>query len=200
MLDKWEQSGQGDGGRIAESDGDIPVGWGNLQGRTQETLDNQATFLADAPSWYLYFWEMVDKYPLLGSTLQRLSGSVGVPNASATLSVSRGWRQHDSITGQTIEVDASRSDSLDGSTNKINSVLQYLIEGSKQDRVQERELYINQRVNVVNDTIDNYEVQLALTGNTVFGELIRKKNTELQKLETDLEEVTLFKKQQIRIE
>ncbi len=143
---------------------------------------------------------MVDKYQLLGSTLQRLSGSVEVSNASATLSVSCGWWHHDSITGQTIKVDASRSDSLDGSTNKINSVLQNLIEISEQDRVQERELYIKQRVNVVNDTIDIYEVQLALTGNTVFEELIRKKKTELQILETDLEEVALFKKQRIGIE
>ncbi len=79
-------------------------------------------------------------------------------------------------------------------------MLQNLIESSEHDQVQERELYIKQRVNAVNDTIDNYEVQLALTENTVFEEIIRKKKTELQKLETYLEEVALFKKQRIRIE
>ncbi len=75
-----------------------------------------------------------------------------------------------------------------------------MIESSEQDRVHERELSIKQRVNGANDTIDNYEVQLALTGETLFEELMRKKKTELQKLETNLEEVSLFKKQRIRTE
>ncbi len=62
-----------------------------------------------------------------------------------------------------------------------SSIMSYriLIERTEQDRVQERKLYINQRVNVAFETINSSQVQLALTGNTVLEEHIRKKKTEL---------------------
>jgi hypothetical protein len=200
IIDKWEQSGQGDGGRLMDMDGDCPVGWGTLEGRSQHALDTRANFLGDAPTWYLYFWEAADRYQLLATTLQRLSGSVGAPSGSTPqLCVSRARRQQsDSITGKSIEInDSTPGESWDGSTEKINAVLQSLIESSEQDRLQERELHVKKRVNVVNDTIDNYEVQFAITEKDIYQQLIAKKREELKQLETELEEIVQLKKRKL---
>lgn len=193
MIDQWEQSGQGDGGRIPESDCDRPSGWGKLEGRTQEALDNRANFLGGAPSWYLYFWELADTYQLLVSTLQRLSDTVGAPSANATPTVSRGRRDNDKI-GTDIDVSRSTADSLDESSTNLHNVLQNLIDSGEQDRILERELHVKRRVNEVNDSIDSYQVQLVLTQNTVFEKLIGKKREEMQKLEDELNEIKHLKK------
>jgi hypothetical protein len=200
IIDKWEQSGQGDGGRASAMDDDRPTGWGNLEGRSQQALDNRANFLGDAPTWYLYFWEAADKYQLLATTLQRLSGTVGAPSGSTpTLGVSRVRRQQsDSITGKSIEVhDSTQGESWDASTEKINAVLQSLIDSSEKDRLQERELHIKKRVDVVNDTIDNYQVQFALTEKDIYQQLIVKKHEELEQLENELEEIVQLKKRKV---
>ena len=201
IIDKWEQSGQGDGGRMADLEADRPQGWGTLEGRTQQALDNRANFLGDAPSLYLYFWEAADKYQLLGSTLQRLNVTVGASSGNTpTLGVARVRRQQqqsDSVTGKSIELNSNPGESWDGSAEKINAVLQSLIDSSEKDRLQERELHIKKRVDVVNDSIENYQVQYALTEKAIYQDLIAKKSEELKQLESELKDIEQLRKRKI---
>ena len=198
IIDRWEQSGQGDGGRVPDDDGELPAGWGKLEGRTQEALDNRANFLNGAPSWYLYFWELADKYQLLVSTLQRFKEGVGAPTANSSSSVGRGRRQNDRV-GMDIDTSRSTSDSLGASTSQqqLQSVIQTLIDGQNKDReqerelhnkvqLQERELHLKRRINEVNDTIDGYKIQFAITEKSVFQDLIVKKEAEVAKLQAEL--------------
>jgi hypothetical protein len=210
IIDRWEQSGQGDGGRVPETDGEYSTGWGTLEGRTQEALDNRANFLGGAPSWYLYFWELADTYQLLVSTLQRLNGSIGASDANASTSVARSRPQNDRI-GMDIETSRSVPDSTDVSTTQheqLHGVIQALIESQSKDREQERELhdkgqlqereqYLKRRINEVNDTIDSHKIQLAITGKSVFEELISRKQKEVVDLQAELVEVERAKRSQM---
>ena len=207
MIDQWEQSGQGDGGRAADSSGDDlrPSGWGSLEGRTQEALDSRANFLNGSPSWYLYFWELADEYQLLGSTLQRLKENVGTSTAKPSASVSR-LRQKSDKVGMDISISRSSSDSVDASSS-IHGMIQKLIDSGEEDRQHERELrkrelefhideqrhaeelHLKKRIFDVSDAIDNYQIQFALTEKSVFGQLIARKQEELSKLQAELEGV-----------
>ena len=210
IIDRWEQSGQGDGGRAPDEDGEYPAGWGKLEGRTQEALDNRANFLGGSPSWYLYFWELSDMYQLLVSTLQRFDESIGAANANSSSSVARSRRQNDKV-GMDIDTSRSTSDSLDASTSQqqLQSVIQTLIESQTKDRqqerelhdkvqLQERELHLKRRINEVNDTIDGYKIQLAITEKSVFQDLITKKEAELVELKTELMEVESAKRSRMQ--
>jgi hypothetical protein len=106
MIKKWERSGQGDGGRDNEEDEDLEDGGGSsaaptadpenltslalgkLEGRSQFAMDSRQNFLSDGKygklnPWYLYFWEIADKYDLLASTVTELSSAVGAVDANA---------------------------------------------------------------------------------------------------------------------
>lgn len=50
IIEKWEQSGQGDGGTYDESEEpQLSSSWGKLEGRAQEALDCRENFLGGAP-------------------------------------------------------------------------------------------------------------------------------------------------------
>ena len=121
IIERWEQSGQGNGGRNEDEDGEPASLFGRLEGRSQEALDNRENFLGGNPSWYLYFWETTDMFQLLDSTLNRFSDSVGATSASDVNSVSRARRPN------SIDIDVNSSpnggDSLDGSTDNLDSIL-----------------------------------------------------------------------------
>jgi len=51
--------------------------WGGLSGRPARDLQSRSAFLNGEPSYLLYFWEVIDSYQLLQSSLQRLSNNVG---------------------------------------------------------------------------------------------------------------------------
>lgn len=116
IITRWEQSGQGEGGRDQEeneeegSDNDIQsvvgddiltrahqarqeenirggVG-GLLSGRPARALQSRAAFLNGKPSYLLYFWEVADTHQLLQSTLQRLNSNTGASDASFAPSTS----------------------------------------------------------------------------------------------------------------
>lgn len=98
IIQKWERSGQGDGGRIDEEDddndddeqdpsqdidGSLGSGaegltnvekfqWGRSQGR-QGAFDCRESFLGSNPSYLLYFWDVLDNNDLFNSTMTRLS-------------------------------------------------------------------------------------------------------------------------------
>jgi hypothetical protein len=112
IISRWEQSGQGEGGRDQEEEEDDAVvgdaldaddascvsssiatnedasprrrsaNLGCLNGRPVRALQSRAAFLNGRPSYLLYFWEVADAHQLLQSSLQRLSNDTGAMDAS----------------------------------------------------------------------------------------------------------------------
>lgn len=207
MIQNWEESGQGDGGRRRIIDTEelveevtrgeeLPteisihseINWGALEGRTQEALDNRANFLQGQPSWYLYFWELADSFQLLASTVQRLSTDVGAAGGSvAAVSSHRKdkKRRHS-------DVDSSNGDSFD--TKHFNLLLERLADGGERDLEmrekalqQEKQLAIQKRIDVLKDKIDELEVELDKNERDVYRRIIDRKKAELQELEEQLD-------------
>ena len=67
IVDKWERSGQGEGGIDVEMDGDETTGFefGSLKNRSRGALESRSSFINDSPPYLLYLWEILDKYQLL---------------------------------------------------------------------------------------------------------------------------------------
>lgn len=98
IITRWEQSGQGEGGREAEEEGvtnddasssltssqadDDTRNIGGLSGRPPRALQTRASFLNGRPSYLLYFWEIADTHQILQSSLQRLNNKAGASDAS----------------------------------------------------------------------------------------------------------------------
>ena len=94
QIEKWERSGQGDGGYID----DDPFGddedetrpapkFGDLSNCSQGALDSRAAFFRDKESYLLYLWEVLEGNRLLVSSMQRLNelaaaanGADGIPS------------------------------------------------------------------------------------------------------------------------
>jgi hypothetical protein len=125
IIQNWERSGQGEGGRHADGVDDAndreyddpddviifnstSVRFGSLSrtSRSECALQNRAAFLCGKPSYLLYFWEIADRHQLLQSALQRLDNDVAAsdassaPSATSSLASSGGYnrrrqRQHD---------------------------------------------------------------------------------------------------------
>ena len=104
IIQKWERSGQGDGGRLEEdveddegnnynsdADGEGTPGeetstttrfhWGRSEGR-QGAFDCRESFLGSNPSYLLYFWDVLDKHDLFNTTMNRLSDEAGASSAN----------------------------------------------------------------------------------------------------------------------
>jgi hypothetical protein len=105
-IEKWEQSGQGEGGEQAYENDDgndieqeirVPTseGYGVIKDRSQGALNKIHAFFEYNQSYLIYLWYSIDCYlwysidchGLLGSSLQRLSedicatnGATGVPS------------------------------------------------------------------------------------------------------------------------
>jgi hypothetical protein len=99
IITRWEQSGQGEGGRDAEEEqeeedsltnddddnqeDDRPrENIGDLSGRPVRALQSRAAFLNGRPSYLLYFWEVADAHQILQSSLQWLTNNAGASDAS----------------------------------------------------------------------------------------------------------------------
>jgi hypothetical protein len=91
QIQKWEDSGQGDGGYIdddADEDETRPAHkFGELSNRSQGALDSRAAFFRDKESYLLYLWEVLEWNGLLVSSMQRLNelaaarnGADGIPS------------------------------------------------------------------------------------------------------------------------
>jgi hypothetical protein len=210
MITAWEQSGQGDGGRrnfldseeaidAFENGGNIPteiaitsdgnVPFGGLEGRTQEALDNRANFLGGNPSWYLYFWELADTFQLLDSAVQRIANAVGAADGSTALSVTASSRKKKRQLSEDLE---SNNDWLD--TERISAILERLADGGEKDLDireqalhQEKQLAIQKRIDILKDKIDDLEVKLDDEEKEVYRRILKRKKTELQELESQLE-------------
>jgi hypothetical protein len=98
-IEKWEQSGQGDGGEQAYKNDDgndieeeirVPTSEGYgviIKERSQGALDKIHVFFEYNQSYLIYLWYSIDCHGLLGSSLQQLSedicatnGATGVPS------------------------------------------------------------------------------------------------------------------------
>lgn len=207
MIERWEQSGQGDGGRSESNYGEQSFGWGQLEGRSQEALDRRENFLGGNPSWYLYFWEITDMYQLLDSTLQRLSEGVGATGASDVSAVSR------TRVPNSINIDAASSptggESVATSTDKnITGILEKILATSELDRqaayaiqekqaisardIQEkqevaaRELQARKRFGELRDLIDEYEEKYELTEKQFYVKVLARKRAELEEIQEEL--------------
>lgn len=103
IISRWEQSGQGDGGRHGSDDEDgssensgsageeerAPVPFGALARRPAFALNSREAFLNGRPSYLLYFWEVADSHQLLQTTVQRIDdGTAASDAASVPTSVS----------------------------------------------------------------------------------------------------------------
>jgi hypothetical protein len=97
IIQKYEYSGQGDGGVFEEKDADDEEDdieeeqakkpeWGRSKGRTG-AFDDRGSFLNHNPSYLLYFWEVLDKTDLFNTTMNRLSDGVGVSSPNQVPSI-----------------------------------------------------------------------------------------------------------------
>ena len=112
VIQNWERSGQGEGGRHAGGDDDEEHGgeyagdldsisildsesarFGSLASRSECALQNRAAFLLGKPSYLLYFWEIAEYHQLLQSALQRLDDDVGASDASSAPSTTTRTRR-----------------------------------------------------------------------------------------------------------
>jgi hypothetical protein len=99
IIARWEQSGQGEGGRDNDADTEEEDAKeasstistdndfhdrmiGSLSGRPACALQSRAAFLNGQPLHLLYFWEIADRHQLLQSSLQQLRSSTGASDAS----------------------------------------------------------------------------------------------------------------------
>ncbi len=91
QIEKWERSGQGDGGYIddyAFGDDDEDETrrpahkFGELSNRLQGALDSCAAFFRDKESYLLYLWEVLECNGLLVSSMQRLNGLAAATNGA----------------------------------------------------------------------------------------------------------------------
>ena len=91
QIEKWERSGQGDGGYIdndAFGDDDEDETrrpahkFGKLSNRSQGGLDSRAAFFRDKESYLLYLWEVLECNGLLVSSMQRLNGLAAAANGA----------------------------------------------------------------------------------------------------------------------
>ena len=94
QIEKWERSGQGDGGYIdddafgGDEDETRPAPkFGELSNRSQGALDSRAEFFRDKESYLLYLWEVLEGNGLLVLSMQRLNelaaaanGADGIPS------------------------------------------------------------------------------------------------------------------------
>lgn len=109
IIDKWERSGQGDGGvsHDVEEDDDYDeeleeqaskagseedegraepsrrdkFAWGRSEGRTG-AFDSRDSFLGSNPSYLLYYWDILDQNGLFDTTINRMSDEAGASSAN----------------------------------------------------------------------------------------------------------------------
>lgn len=85
IIDRWERSGQGDGGFEPEDDDDEDESqqeFGSFHTRTHGALASRAAFLRDRPPYLLYFWQVLVDHDLLATSVARIDPSVAGPNGA----------------------------------------------------------------------------------------------------------------------
>ena len=164
IITRWEQSGQGEGGRDAQGeDGEEPrhddgssltpsqqtdeddtrENIGGLNGRPPRALQSRASFLNGRPSYHLYFWEVADAHQILNSSLQRLNSKAGAADASSAPLSSSTTRSNSSGGGRSRARRGREQEDLDRSSsfNPLVESIKELAESQRQmvvDRAEDR--------------------------------------------------------------
>ena len=164
IITRWEQSGQGEGGRDAQGeDGEEPRHYGGssltpsqqtdeddtreniggLNGRPPRALQSRASFLNGRPSYLLYFWEVADAHQILNSSLQRLNSKAGAADASSAPLSSSTTRSNSSGGGRSRARRGREQEDLDRSSsfNPLVESIKELAESQRQmvvDRAEDR--------------------------------------------------------------
>lgn len=106
IIRKWEDSGQGEGGRSRSNevdDGNLEEHFGALPERPVEALETRRNFLNGKPSYLLYFWEMADTLQVLQSSLSRIDAGSACASAQRVPSVVRRLNKSPTDFSSTIE-------------------------------------------------------------------------------------------------
>jgi hypothetical protein len=150
IIQKWEQSGQGEGGHHSDSDDDetnenlgedLPsqvqvqlFPFGGLRDRSVRALQNRSNFLRDRyPSYLLYFWELADEHQILTTTMQQIARQTAAADAANPPTTAR-----PSSRGSTLTDDSGLEKIATAVTNLCNTQEQELKEESRrrcQDRI-----------------------------------------------------------------
>jgi hypothetical protein len=83
-VDKVKEDCQLTNDEAEEGVNELHKNFGMLTGRATLGLQTRASFLNGKPPYHLYYWEVMDRHQLLSSSLQRLSNSIGLADASQT--------------------------------------------------------------------------------------------------------------------
>lgn len=170
IMRRWEQSGQGEGGRDNSDDDDdgdeerheehreegrslsadaaaADRSLGSLRGRPARALQSRAAFLNGKPAYLLYFWEVADTHQLLRSSLQCLTNGTGASDAASAAPSShqrkrRRGREDDDTDANS---EASYRTFLDGLNKIAESQHQSTIDRAN-DRQHERQLQTETQV------------------------------------------------------
>ena len=204
IIEKWEQSGQGDGGMHEERDAST---FGSLEGRSQEALDSRENFLGGSPSWCLYFWEAADMFQLLQATLQRLSDS-----AIGNVSKRRRRNDNSSVDPESSPDDSGRDTTkLVENMSRFSNIIEELVKTSELDRqatkqqkeedlivarknmetqrLIDKEKQIEHRIAQLRDSIDEFEEKFELTQKSFYERIIARKKDEVMELQRILQDI-----------
>ncbi|KAI2510573.1 hypothetical protein MHU86_3841 [Fragilaria crotonensis] len=148
IITRWEQSGQGEGGRDAQeeehqdsnaddasssltpsqqADDDDEnsatsreqQNIGGLTQRPPRALQSRASFLNGRPSYLLYFWEVADAHQILQSSLQRLNNKAGAADASRAPVSSSTARSNSSSVGRSRALRRQQQQELNAGSSLI---------------------------------------------------------------------------------
>jgi hypothetical protein len=130
QIEKWERSGQGDGGYIDDDafgddeDETRPAPkFGDLSNCSQGALDSRAAFFRDKESYLLYLWEVLEGNGLLVSSMQRLNELAAAANGADGIP---------SVVGAAKPGDDSSVTTADGgNSQKMKDLLTTIIEHGK---------------------------------------------------------------------
>jgi hypothetical protein len=131
QIEKWERSGQGDGGYIDDGafgdDEDetrpAPKFGELLSNRSQGGLDSRAAFFRDKESYLLFLWEVLEGNGLLVSSMQRLNELAAAANGADGIP---------SVVGAAKPGDDSSVTTADGgNSQKMKDLLTTIIEHGK---------------------------------------------------------------------
>jgi hypothetical protein len=143
IVDKWERSGQGEGGIDVERDSDETMGIeiGLLQHRSRGALESRSSFLNNSQPYLLYLWEILDKYQLLTTSFSALSKKVSSTDGSK--GVKSVFRGDDNIDDDSTMTRTTTTSDL---MNSVNNLSEVIFESFRKDTAQKEKLDLRKMV------------------------------------------------------
>ncbi|KAI2501606.1 hypothetical protein MHU86_2081 [Fragilaria crotonensis] len=172
IIDRWERSGQGEGGRDQEEDqvdaadnqdnddvsatssissGDNdssprrPRNFGSLDRRPPRALQSRAAFLNGKPSYLLYYWEIIDAHQLLQSSVQRLTYGIGAGDASMAPTVTTSSHSQHGRRRRHQQEEQQQEQQRGAAYSAIMESLQDIAKGNEQLRIDREQDRLHER-------------------------------------------------------